>query len=46
MTVCRPVYKEESVEEEVIEDKSSELTLNQLEEEIQVTIFANIVRMM
>lgn len=31
----RPVYKEERVEEEVIEDQSSELTLNQLEEEIQ-----------
>ena len=36
----RPVHKEESMEEEVIEDNSSELTLNQLEEEIQVTTFA------
>lgn len=33
----RPVYKEEGVEEEVIEDQSSELTLNQLEEEIQAS---------
>lgn len=31
------------MEEEVIEDKSSELTLNQLEEEIQVRMLLNIV---
>ena len=32
----RPVHKEDSAQEEVVYDKSSELTLNQLEDEIQV----------
>ena len=34
----RPVYRDEQVEEEVMEDQSAEVTLDQLEEEIQASV--------
>ena len=36
--LVRPVYRDEQVEEEVVEGQSAEVTLDQLEEEIHVRL--------
>ena len=38
LCLVRPVYRDEQVEEEVMEDQSAEVTLDQLEEEIQASV--------